>query len=156
MITQAIQDHLYFGLGKNGCVLEEFWFASEYLYTVRSTDPKTWEPSRYVDRSYEDRSDGNRIRFSEVVRLTDAELESMCFDRQYLSAGMDRVMPFDLFVRKLEEQRLVILSSSWQQVITYLAPGKTLSIDDEMQLLGALVHPSEPDELGSAVEAVRR
>jgi hypothetical protein len=41
VIVDATSSYLYFGLGKNGTTLDEFWFAAEFFFRTRSDRPET-------------------------------------------------------------------------------------------------------------------
>jgi hypothetical protein len=147
VVAQAASDYLYFGLGKNGTVLEEFWYSAEYFFTCRSHIEETWNRAKFMRQAFVDDESGERV--VSHLTLTGDELRLGCFDLHYEIAGLDRVMPLERFVLKLKEQRLAVLATSWDQVLNHLSPGKTLSLDGETQLLRELHMPTQ-DGLVSA------
>lgn len=118
VISDAASDFLFFGLGKNGCVAQEFWFAHEYFFQCRSYDPTTYEHSRYLRNSYVD--EDLKCRVTKEIALTDNELKLSCFDRHFVTAGLDSFISFDQFLVWLRERRQQILEESKEQVNTYL------------------------------------
>jgi hypothetical protein len=98
-ITDAIHNYLFAFLGRNGTSAEEFAFAHEYLFRVRSYDPATW-----ADR-------GSR---------TEAQMKDMCFDVHYEMSGLSYWMDIDKFLRDLRNYRREIVEDNRDQVLEYL------------------------------------
>lgn len=135
VIQQAAQDYLFFGLGKNWITLEDFADAHRYFFIVRSERPETWEHARYFREVFE--NEQTKKRTLRVLKLTDAELKLATFDVHYSLAGLDKVMPREQFTKLLEDQRLTILASTWDQVKEHLG------VIDEYAALKSLVAPTE-------------
>ena len=136
VIQQALAEYLYFGLGRNGTTPAEFYFASRYFFAVRSRDPETWGHSRVINEIVADEVTGKRNR--RIIHLSHEEFKLGCFDTHYALAELDKVMPFDKFVRYLEDQRLEVLAQNWNQVCSYL----NIADADEHKTLRELVRPS--------------
>jgi hypothetical protein len=112
VILDAVGSYLYFGLGKNGMIAEEFLWASEYFFKVTSNAPPTWSADRRLKVA-----DGQNKTF---VDLTDAEMRLGCFDIHYELSGMDRAVSLETFRRMLRDKRRQIIEENLAQVREYL------------------------------------
>lgn len=145
VISDAASDYLFFGLGKNGTVPDDFWYATEYFFTCKSYLEDTWKHAKFMRKAYVDEDTGKRV--SSTLMLSDEELKQTCFDRHYEIVELHKLMPIERFVSKLEEQRLTILVSNWQQTQTFL----NRPFIDEHRLLQALVRPESSHELAECL-----
>jgi hypothetical protein len=118
VISDAASDYLFFGLGNNGTVPDDFWYATEYFFSCRSFRPETWEHARFMRKAYFDEALKKRVSTS--IMLTDEELKQACFDRHYEITELDTLMPFEDFVVALRETRAELLRKNWEQANTYI------------------------------------
>jgi hypothetical protein len=140
-ITDAIHNYLFSFLGRNGTTAEEFAFACQYLFHVRSTDPSTWS---------------EEVKNSD---LTPAQIRDMCFDTHYEFSGLSSLMSMDRFLKQLKETRQNIIEENQSQIFEYL--GKLYSkaceeaynghqlplpLQDRIQIL---TQPADPREVAS-------
>ena len=118
VISDAASDYLFFGLGKNGTVADDFWYATEYFFNVRSYRKETWEHAKFMRHAYFDETSKKRVSTS--IMLTDEELKMACFDRHYELAELDRQMPFEMFLVWLKQRREELLLENMAQVNDYI------------------------------------
>jgi hypothetical protein len=118
VISDAVSDYLYFGLGKNGTVADDFFYATEYFFKCRSFLPETWKHANSMRHAYVDEVSGKRV--SSHLTLTDEELRQACFDRHYEIAELHNLMPFDQFIEWLKVRRSEILEENKAQVNAYI------------------------------------
>lgn len=121
MITELfkgpIDNFLHFGLGKNGTTAEEFYYAVQFLFKVRSDKPETWADSRYMRDVYVDENTGKRT--TRVQTLTDEQL--VCMTADYLWNLMEMPITLDEFTTALLAQRKEILNTNRRQIAEFLA-----------------------------------
>lgn len=119
-IQTIVNDWLFFGLAeKNGCTVEKFWEANEYLWRVRSTSPETWQNARILRVTYFDESIGKRR--TEHIQLSNEQLKAMCFDTHYDMAGLSNSMPMEVFLENLRKRRALLLKENKEQVTKFVA-----------------------------------
>jgi hypothetical protein len=119
VILEAVNCYLFFGLGRNGFVAEEFCWAADYFFTATSDKPDTWNSERRVqvsDVAYGCGHGKNR----KFVDLTDDEMEAMCFDQHYEMSGLCRSMTIRRFRKLLREKRRTIVEGNLHQISEYL------------------------------------
>lgn len=160
VISDAASDYLYFGLGKNGTVADEFFYATQYFFHCRSNQPETWQHASSMRHAYVDDTTGKRV--STHLVLTNEELRQGCFDRHYEIAELHKVMPFEQFLGWLKMRRAEILEENKVQVNEYIdllqrvgardvlggeqIPFK-LTVIDRMQVLTSPESPQQVAEL---------
>jgi hypothetical protein len=121
VILEAVSSYLFFGLGHNGMVANEFLMASDYFFNVDSDKPETWNQDREVRVSDIALRAGHGSRKNQIfIQLTDDQMAEMCFDRQYERSGLDRAMNIDWFRRLLKVKRRNIIEANFEQVSAYL------------------------------------
>ena len=118
VIADAASDYLFFGFGQNGTVPDDFWYATEYFFTVRSYKPETWQHAKFMRHAYVSEETGKRV--STTLMLTDDELKQTCFDRHYEIAELDRLMPFAQFQDWLRIRREELILENKAQVDAYI------------------------------------
>lgn len=118
VISDAASDYLFFGLGKNGTVPDDFWYATEYFFTCRSHLEETWKHAKFMRQAYVNEETGKRV--SSTIMLTDEELKQTCFDRHYEIAELHQLMPMERFLEWLKVRREEILEENKQQVNDYI------------------------------------
>lgn len=146
VIADAVNQFIFWGLGRNGTSAQEFWHSVEYLFRVRSDRPETWSAARVVREEVFDDATGQRV--NRVVRLDDDVLKFMCLDVLW---GMLR-FPIDLetFLRHLKAERRVLLQRNWSQIRAYLHLQLTYA-----ECAETLTCPASPDELTDLIHSVR-
>lgn len=162
VITGAVTEYLFFGLGRNGMVAQEFIHAYDYLFAVRADQPETWSHARELVVQ-DDRKGGNqRRRAQKVLTLSDDELRGLTFCHWYELAGLHRAMPIAKFRRLLMAERRSIVTDNLGQIEMYLrslrdlaatrgeystcAPGDlvdTLTLPDDLGALSGLVYAAK-------------
>lgn len=118
VITNAVSSYVYFGLGANGYVADEFLMAHAYFFEVESTKPSSWNPDRRVLVS--DIRPGASRKDPAYIDLTDNQMADGCFDRHWEMSGLDRAMSISTFRRLLRKKRRNIIESNLEQVRDYL------------------------------------
>jgi hypothetical protein len=144
VISQAATDYLYFGLGHNGTLATQFWYASEYFFTVRSYIADSWGAERVMRKDHVD--DNDRRRVSSSLILSDEDMMQACFDRHYEIAELNKLIPIDKFVSWLKQRREEILTSSIAQTLAYIWPAYEASEEETAWLIRTLVSP-DPESL---------
>ncbi len=146
VLADAINNYLFFGLGRNGTTPREFWYSCEFLFVCRSSVPETWLDGKHVREVYED-ADG--IRRTHRQTIDDAVLQTMCIDAIW-SLG-EWPMPLDVFTDQLKAERGALLRRNWPQVRKFLhLEGLTYAECEQ-----ALTCPRTPDELASVLRHER-
>ncbi len=145
-IQDAAHNYKFYGLGSNGTSRDEFWFAVEWFFRVRSDRPETWRAARVMREVVKDEALGRRV--NRVVRIPDDVLRFQCLDVLW---GMLR-FPIDLqtFCRRLKAERRDLLRKNWAQVRKHLRLDRTFA-----ECEATLVCPSSPDELTDLLYAPR-
>lgn len=152
VIADAASNYLYFGLGKNGTTIEEFFYSHSYFFKVSSTNKETYELARNIRNVYTRRGE----HVIDKRELSDNELQLMCFDKHFDMSGLDKAMNIETFRKNLLKKRAQILTNNWQQVKGYITqlyqrelerilPGKQVPLpvwSDNM--LEILTNPSSP------------
>lgn len=159
VISDAASDYLYFGLGRNGTVPDDFWYATEYFFTCRSYKRETWDHAKFMRNAYVDEDTGKRV--STTIMLRDEDLMAACFDRHYEIAELHNLMPIDVFLEWLRTRREEILEENKQQVNAYMdllqrtsvnrvADGEQIPFKllDRMQVLA---RPESPEQVAELV-----
>jgi hypothetical protein len=161
VISDAVSDYLFFGLGKNGTVPDDFWYATEYFFTCRSYIEDTWSHAKFMRQAYVDETTGKRV--SSTLMLSDEELKQTCFDRHYEIAELHKLMPIDRFLSWLRTRREEILTENQKQVNDYIdllqrtalksisagtQIGFALDSADRMQVL---IKPDSPEQVAELV-----
>lgn len=100
VILDAVNCFLFWGLGRNGYVAQEFLAAHDYLFEV-TDDSTTWPVEQRIE-------------------LTDEDMQSMTFPTHFEVAGFERHMTIDRFRRLLRQKRSKIVRDNRDQVKTYL------------------------------------
>jgi hypothetical protein len=141
VIADAVQQYLFYGLGKNGTKRDgtEFWSACKFLFHVRASKPETWMPAKVLRETYKDENLGRRA--SHVQTLSDEVLKAGCLDA--ILEHLSFPMTLETFVRRLMAERRNLLQSNWKQVITFLG------IPDDAYSMDMLVCPTGPVELAT-------
>jgi hypothetical protein len=150
-ILDAANNYLFFGIAeKNGTSLSEFWFAYEYFYRVRSSDPKTWPSSKLLKTTAIDESLNKRT--TKIVELTDAQMKAMCFDMHFYISNIK--MSIDSFLNKLNLIRTKSIEDNWPQIKSYIISQQTknhailnLKNSSEQEWKKILISPESPEEL---------
>ena len=146
----SIQDaaHIYkfYGLGANGTSRDEFWYATEWFFHVRSDRPETWQAARVLREVVFDEELGRRA--NRVTRIPDNVLKFQCLDVlwQHLSFPID----LETFTRRLKAERRSLLRKNWNQVREYLRLDRTFA-----ECAETLTCPSSPDELTNLLYSSR-
>ena len=126
VIKDAVQQYLFFGLGRNGPTREEFWSACEFLFNIRASKPETWQEAKVMREVYYDEDLGRRA--SHVQMLSDDVLRAGCLDSIW--ANVYFPMTLETFVGRLKAERRNLLQRNWEQVVTFLGiPGDARSMD---------------------------
>jgi hypothetical protein len=138
VIKDAVNNYIFFGLGRNGPKPEEFWSACEFLFNVRASKPETWQDAKIMRETYFDEELGQRV--TRELEFSDEELKSMCLDSiwDHLNFGM----PLEVFIDKVQAERKALLQKNWQQVAAHLNVHQ-----DYSECEAALVAPETPDVL---------
>jgi hypothetical protein len=119
VIVEAVNSYLFFGLGRNGFVSDEFLWSADYFFSADSEQPETWNPERNVQVS--DVANGHgKGKDRKFVDLTDDEMKAMCFDRHYALSGLCRSMTILRFRKLLAEKRRAIVMGNLSQISEYL------------------------------------
>jgi hypothetical protein len=117
-IKDSVFNYLFFALGRNGTSLDEFWWAMEYLFRVRSFDPTTWQGAKSARVTTVDKRSGKRsVRFE---CLNDETVRMMCFDIHYELSGLARLMSMDRFLAGLKFTRRQIVRENRSQIDKYI------------------------------------
>ena len=155
VIQDAVQQYLFFGLGKNGTTPDLFFESFNYLFKVRSTNQLTWYPNKYRLQTI---VNGN-FEYTKVTRLSDRELRNCCFDMQYQHSGLSKYMSIEKFLARLKTERLHILTNNYDQVeevvnsiravdIKELDVGTQLSLSVlSLDIISILTYPESPQQL---------
>lgn len=117
-ILDAVSSYLFFGLGKNGTVADEFLAASDYLFQV-TDDSATWPDEAGRRMTLVDRDKSGPVVFRHL-RLSDEEMKAMTFPSHFEVGGFSRVMTLSRFRRLLNEKRMQIIESNREQVKSYM------------------------------------
>ena len=138
VIADSVNSYLIFGLGRNGSVASEFFYACEFLFNVRAFKPETWLPARIMRDTYVDEQSGRCV--TRVQEIPDALLKATCLDSLWDSLRF--AMPLDTFTNRLQAERRQILWRNWSQVSRYLNLNQSFASCE-----AALICPSTPEEL---------
>ena len=168
-ILDAFQSYVYFGIGdaapdgtprSNGVIAENFWNDYNYFFNVRSNQPRTWEThARIMDEIVIDEH-GRRARHTVV--LSNAQLQAMCFDRQF--ELLQWPFSMDTFLQMVRQHRITVLTKSGAQIRSYMRllrecsvarclPGESLPLflDDADIDMRILLDPHSPEEVAALV-----
>jgi hypothetical protein len=163
LMTDAANNYLYFGLGRNGTTIEEFWYGYEFFFQVRSNKPESWQHAKYMRTVAVNPETGKRETI--IQQLSDMQLEAMCFDTWYSLSGLENLLSIDRFCSWLKRTRREILEDNESQVREYIAmlkrvalseigPGHQIPMEYEgltRSMIDTLVEPSDPAELAALV-----
>lgn len=117
-ICDAVNCFLWFGLGRNGFLADEFLSAYSYFFEI-TEDPNTWpEESRKIEGVHESLTEARREY--KVFDLTDDEVVAMTFPTHYEVAGFHRSMTISRFRRMLIQKRKRIVEANIDQIKDYL------------------------------------
>jgi len=120
-ILDAVSCYLFFGLGRNGYVAQEFIWAHDYFFEVKSTNSETWNPERHIRVSDIKIGHGHgKNQDKRFHDMTDADIKVLCFDEQWILSGLDRAMGIGQFRRLLRQKRRNIVEANFDQVRDYL------------------------------------
>lgn len=118
IILESVSSYLFFGLGHNGMVAEEFLMAADYFFKVTSDNPDSWNQDRRV--RVNDIEPGASRKGQQFIELEDSQMAEMCFDSQYARSGLDRSMSLSRFRKLLKAKRRNIVEANYQQISDYL------------------------------------
>jgi hypothetical protein len=116
VIKMSVRDYLFFGLGKNGITPERFMEAYQYLFKVRSSDPRTWGSCGIRERYRE--LDGTLT--CRKGTLSPKEIQGKCFDTHFDISGLGQRIPLDNFCARLKKKREIIVNENIKQVLAYM------------------------------------
>lgn len=163
-LTDAVNNYLFFGLGKNGTSALEFWFSVEYLFRVRASERATWEHARVMKTTYFNETAGRRMTTSQT--LTDDQLRGGCLDYQWELLSFP--MALDTFLDRLQKVRRSIVEENRAQILTYIETlqARSLGVFESgdtipMNLLATdletvLTRPTNPDDVADLVQYTRQ
>jgi hypothetical protein len=117
VIRDAVQQYLFFGLGKNGTTAEGFVESCNYFFKVRSNDQSTWYTNKYRLQILDGCESKREVK---VMKLSDTHLRMCCFDTHFQHSGLEKFISMDRFLKHLKYERQTILLTNFSQVEKFI------------------------------------